>query len=225
MKKKLIITSVMTIAVCLSLIAGSTFAYFTSTSKANIAATAAKVNVAASIDESTLELYSLDVKQTHIYNGKKAFENMGTAEFDADGNLVLDRIAPGDKVKFNIAVDNESNITVKYNVKMVIKHETGDNHKALADNLVVKATIANTTYTVTTTESELNQYVTVKPGADITAIPVSVELPKEVGNDAQEGVVSISFILEAVQGNGEFGAATSTETETATETETETETN
>ena len=55
-KKKILLSSVMVIALCLSLIAGSTFALFTSESKVNIAVTSGKVDVKASITD--LSVYS-----------------------------------------------------------------------------------------------------------------------------------------------------------------------
>lgn len=57
MKKNIILSSVLTILLCVSLIAGSTFALFTSESSVNIAVTAGNVEVVATIDEN-LELYS-----------------------------------------------------------------------------------------------------------------------------------------------------------------------
>ena len=54
MKKKALLSSLLTIALCFSLIAGSTYALFTSTSEINVAATSGTVSVQANILESTL---------------------------------------------------------------------------------------------------------------------------------------------------------------------------
>ncbi len=98
--KKIIISSVLTIALCLSLIAGSTFALFTSETGANIAVNSATVRVTASIENLVATL-----------------GNAGTsAEVDAQGQLVLTNLAPMDKVEFDIVVDNESNIAIAYKV-------------------------------------------------------------------------------------------------------------
>ena len=62
-KKNIIISSFATIALCLSLLMGSTFALFTSESKVNIAVTSGKVSVVANIDETsvqTKQLYDTD---------------------------------------------------------------------------------------------------------------------------------------------------------------------
>ena len=64
MKNRIIISSILTIALCLSMIAGSTFALFTSESKVDIAVTSGKIDVVATIDETTLATSSLGVAQT-----------------------------------------------------------------------------------------------------------------------------------------------------------------
>ena len=55
MKRRLIVSSFLTIALCLSLIAGSTFALFTSESQAKVAVTSAKVKLTASIENNAIE--------------------------------------------------------------------------------------------------------------------------------------------------------------------------
>ena len=77
MKKKILITSVVTIILCLCLIAGSTFALFTSQTSASIVVQSATVNVSASI--SGLRAYSRDVECTaKDTNGNILFVNGGT---------------------------------------------------------------------------------------------------------------------------------------------------
>ena len=70
---KVLLSAVLTIALCVSVISGATFALFTSEAQTNIAVTAGKVNVTAVIDEASLKLYSMDEAQTDN------FENGGTA--------------------------------------------------------------------------------------------------------------------------------------------------
>ena len=49
-KKNVIFSAVLTIALCLSLLAGATFAYFSTDSKVKIAITSGKVDVVATAD-------------------------------------------------------------------------------------------------------------------------------------------------------------------------------
>ena len=118
MKKKALISSVLTIAICLSLIAGSTFALFTSESSVNIAVTSGKVDVTAVIDETTLATTSMGLAQT---NG--AFANGGSATFDENAKLHLTNMTPGDKATFTIKVTNNSNVDVQYRVKWAVDGE------------------------------------------------------------------------------------------------------
>ena len=96
MKKKSFLSSLVTIILCLSLIAGSTYALFTSEDQVNIAITSGKVNVVATILEDAMKTYSLGQEQDA---GK--FANGGTAVFTTESGekvLTLDKMTPGDKV-------------------------------------------------------------------------------------------------------------------------------
>ena len=64
MKKKILLPSIATIIVCLCLIAGSTFALFTSTSNVNISVTAGDVEMVAGIAITKLESVKGDVNGT-----------------------------------------------------------------------------------------------------------------------------------------------------------------
>ena len=55
MKKKVLLSSIATIALCLCLIAGSTFALFTSQDNVNIAVTAGEVEMVAGIAITSVE--------------------------------------------------------------------------------------------------------------------------------------------------------------------------
>ena len=90
MKKRIILTSVLSIAMCLSLIVGATMAFFGSESKANISVTGANVNVVASIDPATgFTTYSNGKTSEELGYPNGEFENGGTASIDAEGTLVL----------------------------------------------------------------------------------------------------------------------------------------
>ena len=54
-KRNVVVSAILAIMLCVSLIAGATFALFTSESKGNIAVTSGKVSVLASIDETSVQ--------------------------------------------------------------------------------------------------------------------------------------------------------------------------
>ena len=58
MKKKILLSSILTIVLCISLITGSTFALFTSESKVNVAVSSGKVEMVANIEN--LQTWSLE---------------------------------------------------------------------------------------------------------------------------------------------------------------------
>ena len=116
--KKIILSSILSLVLCLSVIAGATFALFTSESGVNVAINSGKVEVLAHAEN--LELYSPTCINTDgtVDNDtnaatKTTFKNGGTATI-TDGNVVLDRMTPGDKVTFEIVVENNSNVTIQF---------------------------------------------------------------------------------------------------------------
>lgn len=175
--KTLVIASAMaSIAVCASLIAGSTYALFTSDSSVNIAVTSAKVDVSASIG---------DVVATGL-NGK------AMVEVKVVGNSIeLNNIAPGDKVNFNITVENKSTIDVQYRTKIACTEG-----EVLMSALVFN--VGEEDY------SGLVSYVSTwsawdKAGSYV--IPVEIELPEEV-TEYQGLSCKVTYAVEAIQGNG-----------------------
>ena len=56
--KKILLSSILTILLCASIIVGSTYALFTSESTTNVAITSGKVEVGAHVVEDSLKLYS-----------------------------------------------------------------------------------------------------------------------------------------------------------------------
>jgi len=204
MKKKTIVTSIVSIATSLSLIGGSTFALFTDESNVNIAVTSGKVDVLATVQQDSLKLYSFDVEQSN-----NTFENGGTAEFDANGALSLNRLTPGDKATFTISVANNSNVAIQYRVKMAVEGE-------LANALVASASMGENENKRTLKSGRNTAWarvgVTDGKGNDIDDINVSVEFPNtddsiskdNKDNKYQNKTANVSFTVEAVQGNAQM---------------------
>ena len=192
MKKKTIVSSLLTIVLCLSLIAGSTYALFTSEDEINIAVASGKVNVVATILEDGMKTYSLDEEQAA---GK--FANGGIADFaitEEDGKvLTLDKMTPGDKVVFAIEITNNSNVAMKYRVAWDVSGELAPALKATADgNSIENGASAWTPWAIPVAED----------GSDkVKTIEVVVELPAETGNEYQDKSAKIAFTVEAVQDN------------------------
>lgn len=195
MKKRILLSSILTIALCLCLIAGSTFALFTDESKVNIAVTAGKVDVKASIDG--LELYSpkkmnesgdiLDADNgAHNDTDPKTFMLDGTATLE-DNLLTLTNIVPGDKASFKIQITNNSNVNVKYRTIIKIAEDSDTElAEALEFDIGGEKVVGETEWKELTADQTLD---------------CSVLLPSTAGNECKNKTCTISFTVEAVQGN------------------------
>ena len=214
MKKKVLLSSIATIALCLSLIAGSTFALFTDKTNFNIAVTAGKVDVEAYA--TIVDVWSADGEAdgesdqflvdengnayVHVAQAdKETFSNGGTATLTGlnKQNLTIQRMTPGDKVDVNINVDNNSNVAISYRYKITINSDGG-----LATGMVL--TVDGKAYEGF--ESYTSAWYPVKyapNGTPETIDPkkISVELPVYAGNEYQETSVEYTILVEAVQGN------------------------
>lgn len=221
-KKKILFSSIMTIAICFCLITGSTFALFTSESDMNIAITSGNVELTASI--SAVDLYSIralrdgETAETYDeYNHGYVFEqqqngtfaNGGTAALANGNELTLSRVTPGDKVRLTVATANTSDVIIK--ARYTVSCEAGD---ALAQVLVIR--VLDDQGNVVEEFQGIDEYVsaweTLQVGANMTNAYLEIELPATTGNAYQHNQlvaadpnytgVELLIHVEAVQGNG-----------------------
>jgi len=191
-KRNVVVSAILAIMLCVSLIAGATFALFTSESKVNIAVTSGKVSVVANIDETSVQTKQLYDTQYEVGKGNM-FMGEDVATFTATG-LELNNVVPGDGIKFNIVVKNESNVTVQY--RTIISCENDDGLFA-GLNITVGD---NVNYSGVTLVSDWAQLAV---GSADEIVPVTIELPEGAGNEYQEKTCAISYKVEAVQGNAQ----------------------
>ncbi len=186
-KRNIVISAILSLALCVSLIAGATFAIFTSESKVNIAVTSGKVDVVATIDETsaqTKQLYDED------YTGGKDHMYQGEVEFTEDG-LSLKKLLPGDGIKFNIVIENKSNVTVKYRTVVGCADNTG-----LFEGLAFNVNGAE--YDGST---KISAYEVIEIGSNVVTVPIAIELPEAAGNEYRNTSCSVYFKVEAIQAN------------------------
>lgn len=209
-KSKTFLGAVMSIALCCSLIAGATFAIFTSEAAVNIAVTTGKVNVTAQVTK--FSLYSPaslnadgTVKDEANAATEETFKNGGTASMH-DGKLVVAKMAPGDKVTAELTVKNNSNVSVLYRYGYTLL--SGDGTAYDADALILFEGLkfdfdGKTAKTVTDDEASVTvAYKTVYAELpESKKISVVVELPGTAGNKYQNLSLTIGFAVEAVQAN------------------------
>ena len=193
-KRNVIVSAFMAIALCMIIVAGATFALFTSNSSVNIAVTSGNVEVVATA--SGLKVYSpTAVSETEIVDDKNAvdedggkFVNGGTATL-SDDTVTLTDMTPGDKVTFEIAVENKSTVAVKY--RTVIEAKDEGLLAALKIKIAGKSTVGATAW------KELAANTAIE-GVEKAC---EIELPVTAGKEFINKKCVLTFKVEAVQGN------------------------
>ena len=208
--KRNIVLSVVTLCFLLVLLAGSTFALFNDSAETSIVVGSATVDVEAEILTTSFKTYSLEVEQTVSGNVGK-FQLGGQAELltDADGNLTgelkIDKLAPGDRVEFQIAVENLSNITILRRIRLMGTAADADNGVLLQGLEVyvngVKYTFDAAGNTYSLTSGGQDGWESLNPNQGVETITVSIGLPTSAGNEYQGLVCNLAIVLEAYQGN------------------------
>lgn len=198
--KKIILSSILSLVLCLSVIAGATFALFTSESDVNVAINSGKVEVLAYAEN--LDLYSPTLINTDgtVDNATDAatettFKNGGTATITNGNEIVLDRMTPGDKVTFEIVVKNNSNVTIQYQTKIALV-EGIDLFSGL--KVTLEKDRVSTEYDGMTAYS---QWATLNATGEVERTAVTIELPTTAGNEYQGLSCKLAFSVSAVQGN------------------------
>lgn len=179
MKRNTLILSILTLILCVSLVAGASFALFTSESKVNVAVTAGTVNVTATFGELSYESTL----------GETLPESNATVN---NNTITINKIVPGDVIKFDITIHNASDVTAKYRTLISVLEDNG-----LWNGL--KVTIGEAT--ISGSEPVTAAWTTLVPGSDDITVPVEITLPVEAGNEYQGKSCKLAYTVEAVQGN------------------------
>ena len=196
MKRKVLLCSIATIALCVCLIAGSTFALFTTSTKVNIAVTAGELDIEANILEASMAMRSLGDAEGEFERG--SFANGGSAILE-DSVLKINQMTPGDAVCFEVKVTNTGDVAVQYNVKWQ-SAGVDEGKKDMFEALKITV-VRDDGHTF----EGVNSYDALgAPGAE-TTFTVVVEFVNgtpENDNQYQGAVANINFIVETVQQNG-----------------------
>lgn len=208
MNKKALLSSLMSVAMLTSIATGATYALFTAEDKVNVNVTAGKVNVTANVNEN-FKFKSLDTDWLDSVNGAGTFSTGGTVSVDAEGNITLDKIVPGDKVEFVVNVKNNSN--VKVNFQSTVAAEEG---LELFSGLII--TVDGVQFNGKTARSA---WKALNPGEGNRDVKISIELPETAGDEYQDKSVKISYTVNAIQGNAPIAEETGADLYVYTETD------
>ena len=189
---KKIVSAIITIVLSLVLMTGSTLALFGDNDQVDVAVKGAKVSVSATLNNGSLKAYSYGVLQTTTdASGAILLENGGRVSVTDEGNILVDRITPADKITFDVDVVNESNVSVKYKVKLNIGGELASALTATADGVAIVSG--------ETDWAEWN----IAEGNEKT-VKFVIELPESVNDDYQEKEAVITYAIEVIQLNAKL---------------------
>lgn len=221
MKKKnlkpMIISALLAIGLGASSI-GTSFALFTDRADTKINVTAGVVQMEAELNTLKAyhaEYYDGDNDENHAGNAT-AFEtnsnykyvpseqisensfrfiNGGLATLTDEQTLTLDRVTPGDKVTLKLKMTNESNVNIKYRLRVNAITDTGifDELDIRVNNEELLGVTRVDAWTVWTAPGT--------PEQKVKEVPIEIALPIDAGNEYQNKSTSIRFRVEAVQGN------------------------
>jgi len=179
-----------------SVTVGGTFALFTDKAETTITVESGKVDINSTA--SNLKAYSMDPadNKKEVTRTDGTFYNGGTYAL-ANQTLTLERITPGDRVEFDLASENASNVAIKYRFAI---QTSGD--ATLLGGLVIR--INDQVYSSTYPQKWNFLAASAALPTDKATMHVSVELPQERGDEYQNLSASLVFAFQAVQGNAEI---------------------
>jgi len=198
MKKKALFSSILSIVLCLTMISGATFALFTDSETVNIAVTAGTVDIDVTVENVEVKSYDKAwAPATATEDGAVgAFTNGGAAT--VKGNKVLiDKITPGDGVRFELVVTNNSDIEIEFFTKLGLV----DGVK-LFKGMEMYIDGESTPYTGITRASGW-KHLTTRETGEVARVAVELELPylSTSQNDLMGEEMEMYFTVQAVQGN------------------------
>lgn len=177
MKKKTLICSLLAMLLCLSLGIGSAYALFAGKSRTDVVITAGNVDLTVSAEATELSsTLGANLPETSVTYG--------------ENRIILNQIVPGDVVKFDLRIKNNSTITVKYRTLLTAADDQG-----LWEKLEV--TIGSSPCLGT---SKVSAWATLSPQSEDIILPVTIALPIDA-EDYNGKSCTISYAVEAVQGN------------------------
>ena len=210
MKIKVLLTSAVTIVLCLCVIAGSTFALFTKDETVTMAITAGALDVDAEVDDASVLINAGANGEFIAVQGNK-FENGGKVEIrtltaDGEFNVAVAGMTPGDAFKFDIIAENNSNFAVDFDVNwasVLAASELGANQLDLLRGVVDDPeTVEDETVApaLTIDVTDPTSGTTFEPGA-VKKFTVTVTFTdnEATNNLFQGGMSKVAFTVIATQ--------------------------
>lgn len=213
MKKttKLLLTSLLTLAVCISMICGATFALFTSESSVNITVSSGVVDMRSTLAVSSVysaqwssDLGDYERKEIEPIGDVYTFSNKGTLMLKDDASVEVVNITPGDGFVLAVEIKNYSTVATKYRLEMSSTDSGllgGMQVKYLKDDVELSTKGNKIKYTEW---QNLDAATDASSGDSVGTIYVEVNMPITTGNDYNGEELGCAFNVSvfAVQQNG-----------------------
>lgn len=217
-KSAMIISSFLAILLSVALIVGSTLSLFTQETPVNISISSGAIKLNAEIKGFTLFSAKPDPEgelvdengATYSYEDlgdSNRFTNGGKGYIYPDGTLAFENISAGDKVEFDIELENKSDFKIRYNTKLTLLNQVTND---LFNELNVTVTQKQTGAAVTAYSSDSNALSTswlplAKKGAEgnKAVVRVTIGLPVTAKNSVQNLTATVKCSVSAVQANSD----------------------
>lgn len=201
-KAGVLVSAIATTAVCASMIAGSTFALFTSEDQVDITVSSGNVSITADVNGSVKTPVS--IKETNDGYEIGEYETSTSAGFNAtsDGLINVTNVIPGDKVELTVGVENTGSVKAKYNFTLECVEGVSLMNKLVVD--VKEDTVAATDGV----KKYTSDWAEIDAGAKAT-YNLTLELPAGLDNTYASLSTKIKTTVFAVQYNADMANPTS----------------
>lgn len=196
-KAGVLVSAIATTAVCASMIAGSTFALFTSEDQVDITVSSGNVSITADVNGSIKTPVS--IKKTNDGYEIGEYETSTSAGFNAtsDGLINVTNVIPGDKVELTVGVENTGSVKAKYNFTLECVEGVSLMNKLVVD---VEEDTVNATDGV---KKYTSDWAEIDAGAKAT-YNLTLELPASLDNAYKNLSTKIKTTVFAVQYNADM---------------------
>ena len=230
-KRTALLTSILTIALCLVIISGSTFALFTDKTEFNITVKAAQVKLDAEIgdvlvysakpdanadpaDKNTL-VDEYNKTYVHEKQDDMYFANGGLVTVDKSTGLIsIQLITPGDRVVIPISAVNDSNVAIMYRYTIMCKDDAS--YAIMQGNAPLTFTMDHIPYTIGG-KGFVSSWETLLPGQNMESTNITIDLPVNAGNEYQNMSAEFYILVEAFQANAAVDGPVETDDNTIIE--------
>lgn len=178
MKNRTILSSALSILLCLILVVGATCALFSVKAQSVAVVSSGTVKLTATVEN----------QQAGSTLGAMLPQSQITFE---ENTVYMDKIVPGDFASFQLRIKNESNVTVLYRTRVEVQSDDG-----LWAGLIVSINEIDCIG-----QNRVSAWAELEPDSEDILVPIVIKLPESAGNEYQGRSCTFTYTIEAVQGN------------------------